>query len=109
MIIRQYKADDEEEWLRCRTLAYLSTNERKLERSKPTYSGNSIELVALVNGKIVGFLDIELEELPRTISYKRFEGNGMVWDIGVLPEFRRKGIATSLLNEGINRGRKLAC
>lgn len=107
LTIREYKSEDEDEWLRCHTLAYLGTRERRLERSKPTYSGRSIEIVALVNDKIVGFLDIELEDTPGAICYRKFEGNGMLWDIGVLPEFRRRGIATKLLNEGIERGRRL--
>jgi ribosomal protein S18 acetylase RimI-like enzyme len=107
LIIREYKTEDEKEWLKCHSLVYLNTNERRLERNKPTYSRKSIELVALIDGKIVGFLDIELEDVPGTVCYKKFEGNGMLWDIGVLPEFRRKGIATSLLNEGIKRGKKL--
>ncbi|MEM2567998.1 MAG: GNAT family N-acetyltransferase [Candidatus Bathyarchaeia archaeon] len=107
LIIRKYKSEDEDDWLRCHALAYLCTRERRLKPSKPTYSGRSIELVALVGGKIVGFLDIELEDTPGAICYRKFEGNGMLWDIGVLPEFRRRGIATKLLNEGIKRGRKL--
>ncbi|MEM2947846.1 MAG: GNAT family N-acetyltransferase [Candidatus Bathyarchaeia archaeon] len=107
LTVREYKSGDESGWLRCHTLAYLGTRERRLEQSKPTYSGRSIELVALVDGKIVGFLDIELEETLGAICYRKFEGNGMLWDIGVLPEFRRRGIATKLLNEGIERGRTL--
>lgn len=31
----------------------------------------------------------------------------MLWDIGVSLEFRRRGIATKLLNEGIEHGRRL--
>lgn len=107
LTVREYKSGDESGWLRCHTLAYLGTRERRLEQSKPTYSGRSIELVALVDGKIVGFLDIELEETLGAICYRKFEGNGMLWDIGVLPEFRRRGIVTKLLNEGIERGRTL--
>lgn len=107
LTVREYKSGDESGWLRCHTLAYLGTRERRLEQSKPTYSGRYIELVALVDGKIVGFLDIELEETLGAICYRKFEGNGMLWDIGVLPEFRRRGIATKLLNEGIERGRTL--
>ncbi|MDH7477692.1 MAG: GNAT family N-acetyltransferase [Candidatus Bathyarchaeota archaeon] len=105
--IRDYEPIDEEEWLKCHALVYLGSNERILERNKPKYDGKTVELIALSNKKIVGFLDIELEETPGSVCYKKAEGNGMLWDIGVLPEFRRKGVATQLLNEGIKRGKKL--
>ncbi|MEM3731772.1 MAG: GNAT family N-acetyltransferase [Candidatus Bathyarchaeia archaeon] len=107
LVIREYKAKDEKQWLKCHALAYLGSNERRFKRNKPTYSGRAIELVALIGRKIIAFLDIEIEETPGTLCYKKLEGNGMLWDIGVLPEFRNKGIATKLLNEGIERGKKL--
>jgi ribosomal protein S18 acetylase RimI-like enzyme len=107
LVIREYKVDDEKEWLKCHALVYFDSNERRLERNKPRYAGKSIELIALVDDKILGFLDIEQEETPGSICYKKLDGNGMLWDIGVTLEFRRKGIATRLLNEGIKRGKKL--
>jgi len=106
LVIREYKESDEKEWLKCHALAYLDSNERKLERNKPKYAGKSIQLTATVDEKIVGYLDIELEEIPGSICYKKLDGNGMLWDIGVLPEFRRKGIATKLVDEGVRRGKK---
>lgn len=106
-IIREYRIEAEEEWLKCHALVYFDSNERRLLRNKPKYSGKSIELVGLFDRKIIGFLDIELEETQGSICYKKSDGNGMVWDIGVLPEFRRKGIGTDLLNAGIVRGKKL--
>lgn len=108
LVIRKYKVDGEKEWLKCHALVYLDSNERRLERNKPKYAGKSIELIALVDEKIVGFLDIELEETPGSTCYKKLDGNGMLWDIGVLPEFRRKGIATRLLNEGLSLGKGLS-
>lgn len=78
----------------------------KLLKEKPKYSGKSVELVATMNNRIVGFLDIELEDSSGHVCYKKAEGNGMLWDIGVLKEFRRQGIATKLLNEGVRRARK---
>jgi len=107
LVIREYKNEDEKEWLKCHALVYFDSNERRLLRNKQKYAGRSIELVATINGKIIGFLDIELEKTPGSICYKKMDGNGMLWDIGVLPEFRRKGVATKLLNEGIRRGKQL--
>jgi len=107
IVIREYRVEDEREWVKCHALVYLDSNERRLLRNKPKYTGKTIELIALVRGKIVGFTDIELEEVPGSICYKKFDGNGMLWDIGVLPEFRRRGIGTKLLDEGIERGKQL--
>lgn len=107
LVICEYKVEAEKEWVRCHALVYFRSNERRLLRNKPRYRGKSIELVALVDGKIIGFLDIELEEKPGSICYKKSDGNGMLWDIGVLPEFRRKGVATKLLGAGIKRGEQL--
>jgi len=106
-VIRDYQPEDEKEWLKCHALTYLSSNERTLERNKPKYHGKTIELVALTNKTIIGFLDIELEETPGSVCFKKVRGNGTLWDIGVLPKFRRRGVATQLLNEGIKRGKEL--
>lgn len=84
----------------------LGASGGELLKEKPRYDGKSVELVATINGKIVGFLDIELESSPGKICYKKVEGNGMLWDIGVLKEYRRRGIATRLLNEGIQRAKR---
>jgi len=107
IVIREYRVEDEREWVKCHALIYLGSNERRLLRNRPKYSGKTIELVALARGKIVGFVDIELEEVPGSICYKKFNGNGMLREIGVLPEFRRKSIGTKLLDEGIRRGKQL--
>jgi len=106
LVIREYKVDDGKEWLRCHALVYIGSNERRIERNKPKYGGKTIELIALVDEKIVGYLDIELEETPGSVCYKKLDGNGMLWDIGVIPEFRGKGIATKLLDEGIRRAKQ---
>ena len=76
-------------------------------REKQKYAGRAIELVATIEGRIVGFLDIGLEASPGEICYRKVEGNGMIWDTGVLPEFRRMGIATKLLDEGVRLGKFL--
>lgn len=104
--IRRYRRRDEGEWIKCHMLVDLEASGGELLKEKPKYDGKSIELVATIDDKIIGFLDIELEGSPGKICYKKIEGNGMLWDIGVLKEYRRQGIATRLLNEGINRARR---
>lgn len=104
--IREYRDEDEEEWIRCHALVYIKTNERRLLKRKPRYTRESIELIATLSGKIVGFLDIELEDSQGQLCYKKGEGNGMLWDIGALEEYRRKGIATKLIDEALRLGKE---
>lgn len=73
---------------------------------KPRYERQSIELVAVDDNDIIGFLDIELEDVSRSVCYKKVEGNAMLWDIGVLKAYRRKGLASKLLSEGVSQAKK---
>ena len=104
--IRSYRAEDEEEWLKCHMLVYLDASGGELLKEKTKYEGESIELVATIDDKIVGFLDIELESSTIEICHKKAEGNGMLWDIGIMKEHRSQRIGTRLLEEGIKRARK---
>lgn len=104
--IRTYRIDDEEEWLKCHMLVDLKASGGELLKEKPKYEDESIELVATVDGKIIGFLDIELESSPGKFCHRKVKGNGMLWDIGVLKECRRQGVATKLLDEGIRQAKR---
>lgn len=104
--IRSYHSVDEEQWLKCHVMAYLGSNERRFLTEKPRYERPSIELVYVDDNDIIGFLDIELEDVPGSVCYKKVEGNAMLWDIGILKEYRRKGVATQLLKEGISQAKK---
>lgn len=97
---------DKAEWIKCHMLIDLDASGGELLKEKPKYDGKSIELVVTMNDKIVGFLDIELESSLGKICYKKVKGNGMLWDIGVSKQHRRRGIATRLLNEGIKRAKR---
>ena len=68
-----------------------------VEREKEHYDRPSIELVAEVDGAIVGLIDVELEEEPATVCEDRPGLGGMIWHIAVLRDFRRQGIASRLL------------
>ena len=62
MKIRSYRPEDEEGWVRCRVLAFLHTAYfDNVLQQKERYDNPSIELVAEVDGQIVGLIDIELE------------------------------------------------
>jgi ribosomal protein S18 acetylase RimI-like enzyme len=97
-LIRPYVDADERGWLECRVLAFLdSAYYDAVEREKEHYKRPSIELVAEVNGAIVGLIDVECEEEPGTVCEDRPGLGGMIWHIAVLRDFRGQGIASRLL------------
>ena len=76
--IRNYHNEDEEEWLKCHMLIDLKTSGGELLKKKPKYADRSIELVATLDDKIIGFLDIELESSPGKICHMKVKGSGML-------------------------------
>jgi len=112
-IIRKYHEDDEEGWVRCRVLAFLdSAYYDNVYREKETYSSKSIELVAEIDGAVIGLLDVECEDEPQTVCSKSSDLEsthlaGMIWHIAVHPDFRRKGIAHMLLERAIEESLRL--
>lgn len=102
MKIRKYTEGDNLGWIRCRVLSFLdSAYYDNVLREKEKYANPSIELVAEVDNKIVGLLDIEYESEIGTIGYKTNVLTAVIWHLAVLPEYRNLGIASSLLKEAI--------
>ncbi len=98
VVVRPYADADERGWVECRVLAFLdSAYYDAVEREKEHYERPSIELVAEVDGEVVGLIDVELEEEPGTVCEDRPGLGGMIWHIAVLRDFRRQGIASRLL------------
>jgi len=64
-IIRPYVDADERGWVERRVLAFLDTAYfDAVEWEKEPYERPSVELVAEVDGRIVGLIDVECEEEP---------------------------------------------
>ena len=98
VVIRPYEDADERGWVECRVLAFLdSAYYDAVDREKERWERPSIELVAEVDGTIVGLIDVELEQEPGTVCEDRPGLGGMIWHLAVLRDFRRRGIAARML------------
>ena len=91
--VRGFRGTDEVGWLRCRALSFLDTAYfDDVLPAKPTYPGNAIELVATQDDLVVGILDIAIDGPLATIE-----------TIAVHPDALRKGLASRLLDEAVQR------
>ncbi|MBM7838891.1 ribosomal protein S18 acetylase RimI-like enzyme [Alkalihalobacillus xiaoxiensis] len=108
MHVRTYQKTDEQGWLRCRVLAFLNTSYfDNVLIKKETYVNSSIELVAIIDDQIVGLLDLEYEESDHTVCTLGTGRGGMIWHVAIHPDFRRRGIAQTILGEALKRADKL--
>ncbi len=67
--------------------AYFDNVLNKKER----YENPAIELVAELDGQIVGLIDVEYEKEERTVCSKGTGLGGMIWHIAVHPDFIEEG------------------
>lgn len=97
MIIREYRAEDETAWVRCRLISFLDSSYfDDIRKEKDTYENPSISLVAEENGAIVGFIEVEYEVEGGEVCYLKGDKGAVIWNMGVLPEYRSKGVAGKL-------------
>tara|TARA_B100000073_G_scaffold163828_1_gene135620 strand:+ start:497 stop:1087 length:591 start_codon:yes stop_codon:yes gene_type:complete len=103
LIIRPYDTSDEESWLKCRLVSFHnSAYYDDVYIKKPTFDNPSLELVAAVDGKIIGILDLEKDNKDGSICYCKSGLGAMVWTIAVLPDYRRFGIASQLILKAVD-------
>ncbi|MER2118999.1 MAG: GNAT family N-acetyltransferase [Solibacillus sp.] len=108
VIIRDYKVTDEIGWIRCRTLAFLQTAYfDNVLNKKEHYQNPAIELVAELDGQIVGLIDVEYELEERTVCSKGEGLGGMIWHIAVHPDFSHQGIGEQLLYAAETEAKKM--
>lgn len=100
MEIREYKEEDRQSWIRCRVLAFLDSSYfDDVQNFREEYKNPAVRMVAVENGQVVGFLDCEYERQPGDICYFKGEKGGVIWHLGVLPEYRRQKTAFLLWEE----------
>ena len=103
LIIRPYNSSDQENWLKCRLVSFHdSAYYDDVYTTKPVFDNLSLELVAEINGKIIGILDLEKDNKNGSICYCKSGSGAMVWTIAVLPEYRRFGIASQLVLKALD-------
>jgi ribosomal protein S18 acetylase RimI-like enzyme len=104
--IRNYVDAEEQGWVRCRVLGFLdSAFFDDVRREKEHYDGPAIELVAVADDQIVGLLDLELEPAPGVLWDTDARG-GVIWHVAVHPDYRRRGIASALVERSLELARE---
>jgi ribosomal protein S18 acetylase RimI-like enzyme len=95
------QGEDEKIWINLLNQAFSDYEDRRLltfddmatlERS-PRFDAAGM-LIAEFNGKPAGCVDARVDK-------ERKEKKGFIRDLGIIPEFRRKGIGRELLNKAI--------
>lgn len=95
--IRDYQATDERNWVRCRVLSFLdSSYYDDVKREKEQYDHPSICLIAEHDNQMIGLIDVEYEESRGEVCYLKGALGASIWNLGVLPEYRNRGIAGML-------------
>ena len=103
LIIRPYNRLDKENWLKCRLVSFHdSAYYDDVYTEKPVFDNLSLELVAELNGEIVGTFDLEKDSEDASICYSKSGVGAMIWTIAVLPDYRRYGIASKLVLKAID-------
>ena len=97
---RDLKENEGSEWLRLwGEIASESLAWQTLHHKEPEYTGKNKKIVAVLNGRIVGFLFVEIEKEAGELGLLEDSKCGFVWEFGVVKEHRGKGIAKQLISE----------
>ncbi|WP_176946527.1 GNAT family N-acetyltransferase [Lentzea fradiae] len=93
MGVRDYETADETSWLRCRVLGLLDTSHH--DDVWQVRRRADLELVVVENGEVTGVLDVAVPGAEAVVE-----------SLAVLPEHRRRGLASALLAQAVRRLRR---
>jgi len=104
--IIKYSEKYHEEWVKCRIEAFLDSSfydDVYRTKKSDSYVQHSVELsfLSISEDKVIGFIDIEYETIPKTVCHLKGELGAVMWHIGVLKEYRRQGVAKKLFDKVI--------
>ncbi|SDF32826.1 Acetyltransferase (GNAT) family protein [Lentzea fradiae] len=91
--VRDYETADETSWLRCRVLGLLDTSHH--DDVWQVRRRADLELVVVENGEVTGVLDVAVPGAEAVVE-----------SLAVLPEHRRRGLASALLAQAVRRLRR---
>ena len=104
LIIRDYEDRDEQEWMIVHAIILTISHAWNYTiQQRPTYEHDSVKLVALDGDKIVGLMDIEIENEPGKLCLLKDSIGGYVLEIGRLPEYAGNDIGRSLIETAKER------
>jgi len=113
VVVRPYRPEDEAEWMRVHAIILsLSHAWNYTIQERPDYPKHeSTRLVAEVNGRIAGLMDVQYDNQPGEICFLKDSRGGYVLEFGRLPEYGAIGIGEKLtraaradaISKGIHR------
>jgi ribosomal protein S18 acetylase RimI-like enzyme len=108
LVIREYRPEDCSEWVRVHAII-LSTSHawNYTIQERPNYEPNeSTQLVALVDGHIIGMADVQYDRTPGELCYVKDSRGGYVLEFGRLPEFAGSRIGSKLIEAMIEDAKR---
>ncbi|MTI71577.1 MAG: GNAT family N-acetyltransferase [Firmicutes bacterium] len=94
--IRDYNLEDELEWLDVHASVMVDSYAWWTAiHKKPEYENDIVDLVAICDDRIVGFITIEINSQV----LKELDNYGFVWEFGVHRDYRGNGIGLKLIKK----------
>jgi len=102
--VRDYTDADSHEWIRVHAIILTISHAWNYSiQERPEYDHDSVRLVALDGERIVGLMDVEIEDEPGTLCLVKDSPGGYVLEFGRLPEYRGRGIGSLLVEAAKQR------
>jgi ribosomal protein S18 acetylase RimI-like enzyme len=102
--IREYQAADRDEWMRVHAIILTMSHAWNYSiQERPEYERDSVRLVALDGDRIVGLMDVEIEDEPGTLCLLKDSIGGYVLEFGRLPEYKGRRIGSMLIETARER------